>query len=59
MDEQRDENKPGEESEVEGHGHVSAKPLSDKHQIDESDDDEVEAHSPPIGLPPIGEPPIN
>lgn len=59
MDEQRVGNTPDEEPEVEGHGHVSGKAVDDKHQIDESNDDEVEAHSPPIGQPPIGEPPIN
>jgi hypothetical protein len=58
MEEQREENRPlGEtEDEVEAHARV-AKPIGDKHQVEE-DDDEVEAHSPPIGQPPIGQPPI-
>jgi hypothetical protein len=36
---------------------MSKPPLYDTAQVDE-DDDEVEAHSPPIGQPPIGQPPI-
>jgi hypothetical protein len=54
MEEQREGNRrlgENEESDVEAHARV-AKPLNDKHQVDE--DDDVEAHSPPIGQPPIG-----
>jgi hypothetical protein len=58
MDKHRDENGTiGQtEDEVEAHARI-AKPLTDKTEVDE-DDDEVEAHSPPIGQPPIGQPPI-
>jgi hypothetical protein len=56
MEKHRDENKPlGETDEVEAHA-LEAPPLGDKAQMDE--DDDVEAHSPPIGQPPIGQPPI-
>jgi hypothetical protein len=58
MEDKRDENRPlgeNDESEVEAHA-LEAPPLGDKHQVDE--DDDVEAHSPPIGQPPIGQPPI-
>jgi hypothetical protein len=58
MDEQRVGSTPDDEAEVEGHKFTNDKAVDDKHQIEESDDD-VEAHSPPIGQPPVGEPPIS
>jgi hypothetical protein len=36
---------------------VGLPPVGEAHRSD--DDEDVEAHSPPIGLPPIGEPPIS
>ena len=56
-DEPREET-PDEGPEVESHGAIGGA-IGDKHDKHETDEDEdVEAHSPPIGLPPIGEPPI-
>ena len=46
-----------EEKDVESHGALGGA-LGDKHQVEEDKDEDVEAHSPPIGQPPIGEPPI-
>jgi hypothetical protein len=54
MDEPREDTRPEDEQEVEGHGGLAGGALSgDKTQVDESDED-VEAHSPPLaGKPPL------
>ena len=57
-DEPREEMQDEEKHEVESHGAIGG-PIGEKHEKHETDeDDDVEAHSPPIGQPPIGEPPI-
>ena len=57
-DEPREETQD-EEQDVEGHGAINA-PISgtigEKSQVDE--DDDVEAHSPPIPAPPLPAPPL-
>jgi hypothetical protein len=43
-----------EEKDVEGHGYLGEK--QEKQQVDE--DDDVEAHAPPVPAPPLTAPPI-
>ena len=44
-----------EEKDVEGHGPIGG-PIGEKQQVDE--DDDVEAHAPPIPAPPLTAPPL-
>jgi hypothetical protein len=53
-DEPREETQD-EEQDVEGHGAIPG-PIGEKFGLDE--DEDVEAHSPPIPAPPLNQPPL-
>jgi len=53
-DDPREKHEQPEDEEVDAHL-LNEPPLTEAHR---NDDEDVEAHSPPVGLPPIGEPPL-
>jgi hypothetical protein len=58
-DEPREENRPDEE-EVEAHSLLGEPPLPEKQREKQrgEDEDDVEAHSPPVPSPPLPQPPL-